>query len=206
MWFNSEALATPLVLCTPSHASLHFAIFCACASTTLLVLHSLCMWEEDCFSFKLASFFQVIQSLDFFKQALSSAMPRASRRSVRPSAFRLNVRFPRFPLYQSTCVGGSDGSFFALLFHLRPAVQVHAGWPRQLWAQGGPGGAAAQPICQFKFWDLDLVLRQHQPDGSPKSWTSRRFVRSSRPRSRRVLRRPSKTWLLLSTSQQQVPL
>ena len=53
MWFNSEALATPLVLCTPSHASLHFAIFCACASTTLLVLHSLCMWEEDCFSFKL---------------------------------------------------------------------------------------------------------------------------------------------------------
>ena len=85
MWFNSEALATPLVLCTPSHASLHFAIFCACASTTLLVLHSLCMWEEDCFSFKLASFFQVIQSLDFFKQALSSAMPRASRRSVRPA-------------------------------------------------------------------------------------------------------------------------
>ena len=40
---------------------------------------------EDCFSFKLASFFQVIQSLDFFKQALSSAMPRGSRRSVRPA-------------------------------------------------------------------------------------------------------------------------
>ena len=62
MWFNSEALVTPLVLCTPSHASLHFAIFCACASTTLLVLRSLCMWEEDCFSFKhpLATLFLLI--------------------------------------------------------------------------------------------------------------------------------------------------
>ena len=77
MAHNSEALATPLVLCTPSHASLHFAIFCACASTTLLVLHSLCMWEEDCFSFKhpLAHPFSSLFSMFFCCHIMLAPMP-----------------------------------------------------------------------------------------------------------------------------------
>ena len=82
MWFNSEALATPLVLCTPSHASLHFAIFCACASTTLLVLHSICMWEEDCFSFKQADLVARLlnQSASLSSGSRSRSPPAPTRR------------------------------------------------------------------------------------------------------------------------------